>query len=78
MTRAGLDALGKRAITVLARMNQPSSWNAYLGLAVAFGLTDAQWQRDSLILAAVCGVIAVLRDDGTTIAPVAPAEATHG
>lgn len=59
----------EKALSALARMNQPSSWAGFAGLAIAAGLTEAQWVHDSAILAAACGLIAVIRDDKSGTPP---------
>lgn len=56
-------------LNALDRMNQPSSWAGYAGLAVAFGISDTQWAHYSAILAAACGLIAVIRNDNSGTPP---------
>ena len=66
MTPETIYAACAKVGAVLARMNQPSSWNGYAVLAAGFGISNAAWTRDSVILAAVCALIGVIRNDGST------------
>lgn len=44
---------------VVSRLKEPSTYAGFAGLALAFGLSDAQWAAISTAVAAAAGVAAV-------------------
>lgn len=44
---------------LLARLKEPSTYAGFAGLALAVGLSDAQWAAISTAVAGLAGVIAV-------------------
>ncbi len=44
---------------VLERLREPSTYAGLAGLALAFGLTDAQWDAIATAVAGVAGLAAV-------------------
>lgn len=44
---------------VLARLREPSTYAGFAGLAIAFGLSDVQWEAIATAAAGVAGVVAV-------------------
>lgn len=44
---------------LLARLKEPSTYAGFAGLALAFGLSDAQWAAISTAVAGLAGVAAV-------------------
>jgi hypothetical protein len=44
---------------LLARLKEPSTYAGVAGLALAFGVTDAQWMAISSAVAGLAGVAAV-------------------
>ncbi len=44
---------------VLDRLREPSTFAGFAGLALAFGLSDAQWSAIANGVAGVAGVVAV-------------------
>jgi hypothetical protein len=41
------------------RLKEPSTYAGFAGLALAFGLSDAQWAAVSTVVASLAGVIAM-------------------
>jgi hypothetical protein len=41
------------------RLKEPSTYAGFAGLALAFGLSDAQWASISTVVASLAGVIAM-------------------
>ena len=52
------------------RLKEPSTYAGFAGLALAFGLSDAQWTAISTAVAGLAGVAAVFLSE----APAAPSE----
>jgi hypothetical protein len=48
---------------LLARLKEPSTYAGFAGLALAFGLSDAQWAAVSTAVAGLAGVVAVFLSD---------------
>jgi hypothetical protein len=46
--------------TILRRLSEPSTYAGLSGLALALGVSNAQWSTISLILAGIAGVAAML------------------
>ena len=44
---------------VVTRLKEPSTYAGFAGLALAFGLSDAEWTAISAAVAALAGVAAV-------------------
>jgi hypothetical protein len=44
---------------LLHRLKEPSTYAGFAGLALAFGLSDAEWVAVSTAVASLAGVIAV-------------------
>ena len=44
---------------LLHRLKEPSTYAGFAGLALAFGLSDAEWAAVSTAVASLAGVIAV-------------------
>jgi hypothetical protein len=44
---------------LLSRLKEPSTYAGFAGLALAFGLSDAEWVAVSTVAASLAGVIAV-------------------
>jgi hypothetical protein len=52
------------------RLKEPSTYAGFAGLALAFGLSDAEWTAISAAVAGLAGVAAVFLSE----APAAPSE----
>ena len=50
---------------LLARLKEPSTYAGVAGLALAFGVTDAQWMAISSAVAGLAGVAAVFLTEKT-------------
>jgi hypothetical protein len=50
---------------LLARLKEPSTYAGVAGLALAFGVTDAQWMAISSAVAGLAGVAAVFLSEKT-------------
>ena len=48
---------------LLARLKEPSTYAGFAGLALAFGLSNAEWATLSTALASVAGVAAMFLSD---------------
>ena len=48
---------------LLARLKEPSTYAGFAGLALAFGLSNAEWATLSTALASVAGVVAMFLSD---------------
>jgi len=48
---------------LLARLKEPSTYAGFAGLALAFGLSNAEWATVSTALASVAGVAAMFLSD---------------
>ena len=55
---------------LLNRLKEPSTYAGFAGIALAFGLSDAQWATISTAVAGLAGVAAMLLSE-------APAEAAE-
>ena len=55
---------------LISRLKEPSTYAGLAGLALAFGLSDAQWTAISAAVAGLAGVAAVFLSE----APAAPSE----
>lgn len=52
------------------RLKEPSTYAGFAGIALAFGLSDAEWATVSTAIAGLAGVVAMILSD----APVKEAE----
>jgi hypothetical protein len=48
---------------LLARLKEPSTYAGFAGLALAFGLSNAEWAVVSTAIASVAGVAAMFLSD---------------
>ena len=48
---------------LLTRLKEPSTYAGFAGLALAFGLSNAEWATVSTALASVAGVAAMFLSD---------------
>lgn len=49
---------------MLSRLREPSTFAGFASLAIAAGLTDAQWATIAAGVAGVAGIVAMLLSDG--------------
>jgi len=48
---------------IMRRFKEPSSWAGFSAIAVAFGMSTDLWNQIVLVLAGLCGLLAMVMKD---------------